>query len=38
MPNYAVMVDIRDRPEPQITYVPQENLREAVITQVSLVL
>lgn len=34
MPNYAVMVDIRDRPEPQITYVPQENLREAVITQV----
>jgi len=25
-PNYAVLVDTRDRPAPQITYVPQENL------------
>jgi len=26
-PNYAVLVDTRDRPAPQITYVPQENLQ-----------
>jgi len=25
-PNYAVLVDTRDRPAPQITYVPQENV------------
>jgi len=25
-PNYAILVDTRDRPAPQITYVPQENL------------
>ena len=25
-PNYAVLVDTRDRPAPQITYVPQENI------------
>lgn len=34
MPNYAVLVDVRDRPEPQITYVPQENLRLVVNTKV----
>jgi len=26
-PNYAVLVDTRDRPAPQITYVPQENIQ-----------
>lgn len=26
MPNYAVLVDVRDRSSPQVTYVPQENL------------
>ncbi|XP_023342689.1 uncharacterized protein LOC111712341 [Eurytemora carolleeae] len=25
-PNYAILVDTRDRPVPQITYVPQENM------------
>lgn len=25
-PNYAILVDTRDRPAPQITYVPQENI------------
>jgi len=25
-PNYAVLVDTRDRPAPQMTYVPQENI------------
>ena len=25
-PNYAVLVDTRDRPAPQLTYVPQENI------------
>ncbi len=31
-PNYAVLVDTRDRPAPQMTYVPQENLE--VVRQV----
>jgi len=26
-PNYAILVDTRDRPAPQITYVPQENIQ-----------
>ena len=35
MPNYAVLVDTRDRLSPQITYVPQENLDVIINTQVS---
>ena len=26
-PNYLILVDTRDRPEPQFTYVPQDNLK-----------
>ncbi|XP_031551876.1 F-box only protein 21-like [Actinia tenebrosa] len=26
MPNYAILVDIRDRAEPQVTYIPEENI------------
>lgn len=26
MPNYAVLVDVRDRSSPQVTYVPEENI------------
>ena len=25
-PNYSILVDTRDRPAPQLTYVPQENI------------
>ena len=35
MPNYAVLVDTRDRLSPQITYVPQENIEIIINTQVS---
>ena len=31
-PNYAVLVDTRDRPAPQITYVPQVGVLELVTT------
>ncbi|GAB6026725.1 hypothetical protein CHUAL_013232 [Chamberlinius hualienensis] len=34
MPNYAVLVDVRDRPTSQMTYVPQENLRLVTNTQI----
>ncbi len=33
-PNYSVLVDTRDRPAPQVTYVPQENLE--VVRQVKI--
>jgi len=33
-PNYAVLVDTRDRPAPQITYVPQENIEVMKHTKV----
>ncbi len=33
-PNYAVLVDTRDRPAPQMTYVPQENIE--VVKQVKI--
>jgi len=33
-PNYAVLVDTRDRPAPQITYVPQENLETVKHTKI----
>ncbi len=31
-PNYAILVDTRDRPVPQLTYVPQENI--VIVNQV----
>lgn len=34
MPNYAILVDKRDRSDPQMTYVPQENLE--VLTKVEI--
>jgi hemimethylated DNA binding protein len=33
-PNYAVLVDTRDRPVPQITYIPQENIEVVKHTKV----
>lgn len=33
-PNYAVLVDTRDRPAPQITYVPQENIEVVKHTKI----
>ncbi|XP_060557516.1 F-box only protein 21-like [Ruditapes philippinarum] len=33
-PNYAIIVDTRDRLAPQITYVPQENLEVVVNMQI----
>ncbi|KAH3729491.1 uncharacterized protein LOC127853546 [Dreissena polymorpha] len=33
-PNYAILVDTRDRLAPQITYVPQENLQVIVNVQI----
>jgi len=33
-PNYAVLVDTRDRPAPQITYVPQENIESLKHTKI----
>jgi len=33
-PNYSVLVDTRDRPSPQRTYVPQENLEVVTKTHV----
>lgn len=33
-PNYALLVDTRDRPAPQITYVPQENISVVKHTKV----
>ena len=35
MPNYAILVDIRDRPSSQITYVPEENIELITNTKVS---
>lgn len=35
MPNYSILVDTRDRPQPQVTYVPQENIE--IITQTEIV-
>lgn len=34
MPNYAILVDIRDRPSSQITYVPEENIEIITNTKV----
>lgn len=34
MPNYAILVDIRDRPSSQITYVPEENIEVISNTKV----
>lgn len=34
MPNYAILVDTRDRMSPQMTYVPQENLQVITSTRV----
>ena len=34
MPNYAILVDARDRIGNQITYVPQENLEIITSTKV----
>jgi len=34
-PNYSILVDTRDRLQPQSTYVPQENLE--VVTQVQVI-
>ncbi|XP_073244959.1 F-box only protein 21-like [Porites lutea] len=34
MPNYAILVDIRDRPSSQITYVPEENIELLTNTKV----
>lgn len=34
MPNYAILVDTRDRLSPQITYVPQDNLNIIINTQI----
>jgi len=33
-PNYAILVDTRDRPAPQITYVPQENMEVVKHTKI----
>ncbi len=33
-PNYSMLVDTRDRPAPQVTYMPQENLE--VVRQVKI--
>jgi len=33
-PNFAILVDTRDRPAPQITYVPQENLEVVKHTKI----
>ena len=32
-PNYAVLVDTRDRPAPQLTYVPQENIEVYTVVE-----
>jgi len=34
MPNYAILVDIRDRPSGQVTYVPEENIEIITNTKV----
>ena len=34
MPNYAILVDIRDRPSSQVTYVPEENIELITNTKV----
>lgn len=34
MPNYAILVDIRDRPSSQITYVPEENIELITNTKI----
>ncbi|EDO33868.1 predicted protein, partial [Nematostella vectensis] len=34
MPNYALLVDTRDRPSPQITYVPEENIEVITGTKI----
>ena len=34
-PNYAILVDTRDRKQPQITYVPQENIEIITKTKVN---
>ncbi|KAK6171209.1 hypothetical protein SNE40_019447 [Patella caerulea] len=34
MPNYSILVDTRDRVEPQITYVPQENIEVIMNTKI----
>ncbi|KAI8740953.1 F-box only protein 21 [Biomphalaria glabrata] len=34
MPNYSLLVDVRDRPEPQMTYVPQENIELLTDTEI----
>lgn len=34
MPNYAIVVDIRDRPSSQVTYVPEENIEIITNTKV----
>jgi len=33
-PNYAILVDTRDRPAPQLTYVPQENIEVVKHTKI----
>ncbi|XP_067946355.1 uncharacterized protein [Watersipora subatra] len=33
-PNYAVLVDVRDRPEAQLTYVAQDNIKLATNTRI----
>ncbi|BFZ25200.1 hypothetical protein BsWGS_28239 [Bradybaena similaris] len=35
MPNYSVLVDVKDRPVPQVTYVPQENMEVITGTEIS---
>lgn len=34
MPNYAILVDIRDRPSSQVTYVPEENIELITNTKI----
>eukprot|EP00095_Tigriopus_kingsejongensis_P011863 maker-scaffold180_size281610-snap-gene-0.37 protein:Tk11863 transcript:maker-scaffold180_size281610-snap-gene-0.37-mRNA-1 annotation:"f-box only protein 21" len=34
-PNYSILVDTRDRPSPQVTYVPQENIE--IVKQVKII-
>ena len=34
MPNYAILVDVRDRAGNQVTYVPEENLEVISNTKV----
>ncbi|KAH9490465.1 hypothetical protein Btru_033925 [Bulinus truncatus] len=34
MPNYSILVDTRDRPDPQMTYVPEENLEVITDTEI----